>query len=316
MESMPTAGTCRTNRVRSDRAAHSGSSRAGRGRSVPPVWLLLASVLAVLPASGAVRATSTPPQESAQDQPAGAPPAAEAGESEQDELSRRATDPTASPPSLALINDWTTSYRDLADGTPVEGTGYQLRFQPVVPFQAWGQPNILRMTVPYQVSGPAPEGLGDVTIFDLVIVPRSWGRLGIGAVATLVQAEKEAEGHIVAGPAIGFVAPLSKKLNLGLFNQNLFGDGVSISQLQPIAAYQLGSGWSLSLGDLQWPYDWDRGEFVSMPVGLQIGKVQPVAGQPMRFSLNPQYDFKDLPGAGRFKVSFTIQLILPEGKKP
>jgi len=40
-----------------------------------------------------------------------------------------------------------------------------------------------------------------------------------------------------------------------------------------------------------------------------------VAGQPMRFSLNPQFDLKDLPGASRFKVLFTIQLLLPEGKK-
>jgi hypothetical protein len=52
-----------------------------------------------------------------------------------------------------------------------------------------------------------------------------------------------------------------------------------------------------------------------MPIGLQIGKVQPVARQPMRFSVNPQYDMKDLPGASRFTLKLTIQLILPEGKK-
>jgi hypothetical protein len=241
--------------------------------------------------------------------------AAESAETAQDELSRRATDPTSSPPSFAAINDFTTSYRDLADGTPIDEDGYQLRFQAVLPFKAWGVGNIFRMTVPYQVSGPSPEGLGDITMFDMVILPQSWGNLGIGAVGSLVQAEKEADGHFAGGPAIGVVVPVSKKLNLGLFNQNLFGNDVAISQIQPIAAYQLGSGWSLSLGDLQWHYDWDRGEFVSMPIGLQLGKVQKVAGQPMRFSVNPQYDMKDLPGASRFKVVFTVQLILPEGKK-
>ena len=234
------------------------------------------------------------------------------GESRQDELSRRATDPTSSPPSFALINDVTTSYRDLADGTPVDDTGYALRFQSVIPFTAWGVPNIFRMTIPYQVSGPAPEGLGDITMFDMVILPQSWGRLGIGAVGSFAAATSDVSAHASAGPAIGFVAPVSKRLNLGLFNQNLFGDGVSISQIQPIAAYQLGDGWSLSLGDLQWPYDWDRGEFVSMPIGVQLGKVLPVAGQPMRFSLNPQYDFKDLPGNSRVKVLFTIQMLVPE----
>ena len=240
---------------------------------------------------------------------------AEPAESAQDELSRRATDPTASPPNFGLINDVTTSYRDREDGTPIDENGYQLKFQPVVPFKAWGVANILRMTVPYQMSGPGPEGLKDVTIFDLVILPQSWGRLGIGAVGSFAAATSDVSAHATGGPAIGVVVPVSKKLNLGLFNQNLFGNDVAISQIQPIAAYQLGNGWSLSLGDLQWPYDWKRGEFVSMPIGLQLGKVLPVAKQPMRFAVNPQYDMKDLPGAGRFKISFTVTLLLPEGKK-
>ena len=225
------------------------------------------------------------------------------------------TDPTASPLTFGFINDVTTSYRDLEDGTPIDENGYQLKFQPVLPFKAWGVANILRMTVPYQVSGPSPEGLGDITIFDMVILPQSWGRLGIGVVGSFAAATSDVSAHASAGPAIGVVVPVSKKLNLGLFNQNLFGNDVAVSQIQPIAAYQLGSGWSLSLGDLQWPYDWKRGEFVSMPIGLQLGKVLPVAKQPMRFAVNPQYDMKDLPGGSRFKISFTVTLLLPEGKK-
>jgi hypothetical protein len=243
---------------------------------------------------------------------AAAPAPSESAESAQDELSRRATDPTASPPNFGFISDVTTSYRDLEDGTPIDETGYQLKFQPVVPFKAWGVANILRMTVPYQTSGPGPEGLKDVTIFDLVILPQAWGRLGVGAVGSFAAATSDVSAHATGGPAIGFVAQMSKKLNLGLFNQNLFGNDVAISQIQPILAYQLGSGWSLSLGDLQWPYDWDRDEFLSMPIGVQLGKVMPVAKQPMRFAVNPQYDMKDLPGGSRFKVLFTITLLLPE----
>jgi hypothetical protein len=237
------------------------------------------------------------------------------GESQQDELSRRTTDPTASPPNFAFISDVTFSYRDLEDGAPVDETGHALRFQPVVPFKAWGAANILRMTLPYQISGSNPEGLGDITVFNLVIVPQSWGRLGIGAVGSFSSATSNASTHASGGPAIGFVAAVSKKLNVGLFNQNLFGNDVAISQMQPIAAYQLGNGWALSLGDLQWPYDWHRDAFVSMPIGAQLGKVLPVAGQPMRFAVNPQYDLKDLPGNSRFKVLFTVTLLLPEGKK-
>jgi hypothetical protein len=168
------------------------------------------------------------------------------------------------------------------------------------------------MTIPYQVTGPGPEGLMDVTIFDLVVLPRSWGRLGIGVVGSFAAATSEVDSHASFGPAIGFVAPASKTVNVGLFNQNLFGDGVALSQLQPIAAWILGDGWSLSLGDLQWTYDWNRHELVSMPIGLQLGKVQPIAGQPMRFAINPQYDMKGLPGTSRFKVLVTIQLLVPD----
>ena len=243
-------------------------------------------------------------------EPATAPPAS--AESERDELSRRATDPTASPLNFGLINDVTTSYRDREDGTPIDENGYTLKFQPVLPFKAWGLAHMLRMTFPYQVSGPGPEGLEDVTVFDMVILPQSWGRLGVGVVGSFAAATSDVSAHASVGPAIGFVAGVSKKLNLGLFNQNLFGNDVAISQIQPIVAYQLGSGWSLSLGDLQWPYDWDRGEFLSMPIGVQLGKVLPVAKQPMRFAVNPQYDIKDLPGGSRFKVLFTITLLLPE----
>ena len=257
-------------------------------------------------------AASVRADEAAQDPKATAATPAESGESERDELSRRATDPTASPLNFGVINDVTTSYRDLEDGTPIDENGYTLKFQPVIPFKAWGVANILRMTVPYQVSGPGPEGLKDLTIFDMAILPQSWGRLGVGVVGSFAAATSEVSAHATVGPAIGFVAQMSKKLSLGLFNQNLFGNDVAISQIQPILAYQLGSGWSLSLGDLQWPYDWDRGEFLSMPIGVQLGKVLPVAKQAMRFAVNPQYDMKDLPGGSRFKVLFTITLLLPE----
>lgn len=258
--------------------------------------------------SAAVR-TSVPPQAV----PSASPAPQETGKprSQQEDLARRATDPTASPPNFSFINDVTFSYADQSDGTPVDDTGYDLRFQPVIPFRAWGVSNILRMTLPYTVSGPGEAGLGDVTIFDMVILPRSWGRVGVGLVANFA-AKTSSAAKAAAGPAIVFVAKASKKLNLGAFNQNLFGSGVAISQIQPIAAYQLGQGWSLSLGDLQWAYDWTEGEWLSLPVGLQLGKVLPIAGQPMRFAVNPQYDLKELPGGARFTGLFTVTLLLPE----
>lgn len=43
-----------------------------------------------------------------------------------------------------------------------------------------------------------------------------------------------------------------------------------------------------------------------------VSQVQRLAGQAMRFSVNPQYDMKGLPGTSRFKVLLTIQLLVPD----
>ena len=162
------------------------------------------------------------------------------------------------------------------------------------------------------MSGPGPEGLEDLTIFDMVILPQSWGRLGIGVVGSFAAATSDVSAHATVGPAIGFVAQTSKKLSLGVFNQNLFGNDVAISQVQPILAYQLGSGWSLSLGDLQWPVRLGpRGVPVDADRrAARQGAARREAADALR--REPGVRLKDLPGASRFKVLFTVTLLLPE----
>jgi hypothetical protein len=224
-----------------------------------------------------------------------------------EDLSARATDPTAALMSFSFVNDFHTSLYDLDD------QGFEFRFQPVVPFRAWGGSNILRIVVPYQGSGPGNEGLKDVSIFDLVIVPQRWGRLAIGPVMSFYQSDSDAESKFAVGPAIGVVKPLSKRLLVGAFSQNLFAAHVGISQIQPVITYQLGHGWALSAGDAQFTYDWERDEWTNVPLGVQIGVVRIVAKQPFRFYVNPQWNFKDITGAVKSKVVFGVTLLAPAG---
>lgn len=109
-------------------------------------------------------------------EPAATP--ATGGESEVDELARRSTDPTASPMTFAFLNDVTALRWVLEDGARIDQTGYEFKFQRMLPFKAWGIANILRMTLPYQVTGPGPEGVGDITVIDLVVFGQFWGCLG------------------------------------------------------------------------------------------------------------------------------------------
>ena len=224
-----------------------------------------------------------------------------------DELSKQATDPTASLMAFNLINDFRTSYHGIDD------SGYEFRFQPVIPFRVWGVSNILRTVVPFQVSGPGDNGLESVTIFDLLVFDQAWGRWGVGPVMNLSESSGNASSKFTIGPAIGGMHPVSDRLNVGLFNQNLFGDGVAISQLQPIIAWQLGGGWALSAGDLQFIYDWEGGQWVNLPIGFQIGKVLPAFGQPMRLSLNPQWNLREIEGATETKIVFTAAILAPPG---
>ena len=222
-----------------------------------------------------------------------------------DELSRQATDPTASLMAFNFINDFRTSYYDVDDN------GYEFRFQPVIPFRAWGTSNILRVGVPFQIDGPGDEGLKSVTLFDLVVLQQGWGRFAVGPVVNMAESSDGSLTKFTFGPAVGAMVPVGDKLNLGLFNQNLFGNEVGISQLQPIVAYQLGHGWALSAGDLQFTYDWERGEWVNLPIGFQVGKVTKLGRQAMRFSLNPQWNLRDIEGLNKFKVVFTIAILAP-----
>jgi len=225
-----------------------------------------------------------------------------------DELSRQATDPTASLMSLNFIADYTGGFHGPNRG--LDDDAWAVSFRPVIPFEAFGRPNILRMTLPYQLDGRGEDGLGDVTVFDLVVFNQTWGRWGVGAVATLAGSD-DAPDDFVLGPAIGGVYQYSKKLNLGLFNQNVFGGDTAISQLQPIIAYQLGNGWSLSGGDLQWTYDWERSRWLSLPIGFQLGKVTRLGQQPVRFAINPQYNLKDDDGLEEWSVAFNFALLVP-----
>ena len=223
-----------------------------------------------------------------------------------EELARKAADPTASLMSLNLRYTRIPSFHGL------DGSAGASQFQAAIPFRAWGTSNILRATVNYTNSGPAPGGLSDVTIFNLVVFDQPWGRWGAGPVAQLLPGRDGDSDTFAIGPAVGFVAS-SGRWTYGLFNQNLFGDDIAISSLQPVLAYQMGNGWALAAGDAQWTRDWDRGESVNLPVGVQLSRVTNVGGQSVKWSINPEYNLRDRDGLPEWSVRFGLSLLVPGG---
>lgn len=97
----------------------------------------------------------------------------------------------------------------------------------------------------YNTSGPTGSGVNNVSVFDLIVFNEEWGRWGFGPLIQFVPNNGNGNDTALAGPAVGFVARHGK-MNLGLFNQNLFGAETRFSSLQPIVAYVLPHGWSLA----------------------------------------------------------------------
>jgi hypothetical protein len=258
------------------------------------------------PAPSTVEFTTPPAQEVTRSSPVTAAQAEPPAEHDSNALSGQATDPTAALLQLNFITDITTSIHGVDDHRTV------FKIQPVVPFKIWGLPNVLRIILPYQLSGLGREGLNDVSVFDIAVVPvSSTTKLAIGPVFQFSAGGSSNPAKAAGGPAFGVVVQVTKKLSLGVFNQNLFGDELAASQLQPIVAYQLGAGWSLSAGDLQFTFDWRETRWTNIPLGVQLGAVYPIFGQPIRFFVGPQYNVRQLQGTDEFRVSAGITLLAP-----
>jgi hypothetical protein len=123
--------------------------------------------------------------------------------------------------------------------------------------------------------------------------------------------EGAAPDEFAIGPAFGAVWNYSPKLNLGLFSQTVIWNDSFVSSLQPIAAYQMGDGWSLSLGDLQWAYDFKDSRWQSLALGFQLGRVAQLKEQAVRYAINPQWNLANSGGTEGWSVSFTFAILLP-----
>ena len=239
-----------------------------------------------------------------------------------DELSQKANDPTASLMAVQIA-DWYTE--DYYNGLAGESSNTVV-LRAAYPYR-WGEFNhIARVTQPIATDTPSGDtGLTDMTLFDMVVTGESWGRWGVGLVGSIPLDSENKQWTL--GPAFGFVNnTMTKGLNLGIFNQNLFriaGDDdrpyTQISSLQPIVNYSMGGGWNIGTGEIQYLYDWESSQWVSLPIAFQVGKLVKFGKLPVIFSAQYEHDFADEVdiGNGLFApiskntLRFTAKLLFP-----
>jgi hypothetical protein len=230
-------------------------------------------------------------------------------------LEQAASDPTASLMSLQLQEIYTGNYHNLDDES---GNTVQLRA--ALPFSTGSLKHIARATLPMVTDSPSgADGISDLVLFDLVVFDQPWGRWGVGPVALLPTASDDRLGaeKWAAGPAIGFTAR-SGKLLWGLFDQNLFSfagegdrDDVNVSILQPILNYSLPDKWSIGTSEMNFTYDYEKEEWVALPLGVKLAKLVKFGGLPVQFSGAYEYNFDDDDVEPEWTFNFTAKFLFP-----
>jgi len=150
-----------------------------------------------------------------------------------DDLSQKVVDPTASLMTFGFKYNYIKGFH----GNGAESANL-LQFQPVIPFEAFGVPNILRITATGTIDGPGGSGFNDVAVFNLFVINERWGRWGFGPVMDFIHDPAPGGDSFTAGPAIGAVMNHGK-WTYGGFNQNFIGSKTELSSIQPVLAYQL-----------------------------------------------------------------------------
>jgi hypothetical protein len=181
---------------------------------------------------------------------------------------------------------------------PLNSDANSLLFRGLIPMNVGGLPQLLRFTLPYSVN-PSPEGyadgLGDLTLFDLFVLPSKPVLLAVGPlfVAPTATDRFTGAGRWQAGAAGAAVAPQSWGLVGSLVTyQHSFADSfgrepTSLLTVQPIVFYNLPQGFYLRSSGI-WNFDFEN-NLGYIPVGLGAGKVTQMGKVTVNAFVEPQY---------------------------
>lgn len=253
------------------------------------------------------------------------------------DLAQQARNPTASLTMFQVLLNYTPSFHNLPDANMTSIT-----LQPVIPFTTGKLRHVARITLPYVANSPdwgtlAEEdqgnalppnyvpteevnGLGDMSLFDLLIFPAPWkgGRIAAGVSAIIPTATDPALGteKWSVGPAVGGLVQAGKFLGGGivLTNFSFAGksdrDNVQMMTLQPFASYGLGNGWSVETSMMMINYDFNTKTWTSVPLGGRIGKMVAFGKLPVRFFGEAEYNLADTGVTPKWTFRFAIVPLL------
>jgi len=211
---------------------------------------------------------------------------------------------------------------DLADRT-----SFTLNFQPVIPFKATGNWNVIARTIVPIESLPGPEGMrysgvGDIQE-QLFLTPATPKRLIWGAgpmfwFPTAMAAPAET-GTWAAGPAAVVVKMAGPLVLGGLISQAwpLADAGsnpeTNLFTLQPFVNINFGHGWATSVAPVI-TANWNApaGNEWTVPLGLGVTRTTVFNRRPMNLGVNYHYNVKRPDGAAAQQLRFVVTLLYPK----
>lgn len=181
---------------------------------------------------------------------------------------------------------------------PLDSDANSLLLRGLIPMKLGGLPQLLRFTLPYS-DIPTPDGheygLGDLTLFDLFVLPTKPVMLALGPLFVAPTATDRATGagRWQAGAAGAAVLPETWGLVGGLVTyQHSFADSfgrepASLLTVQPIVFYNLPQGFYLRSSAI-WNFDFQN-NLGYVPVGFGAGKVIQMDKVTVNVFVEPQY---------------------------
>jgi len=271
------------------------------------------------PAQRVVQATGSPSA------PAGTPGTKpESAEPSTSELNKQLANPVTSLWSLQFqFNNYRLENGEWSNN---------LLFQPVLPIGLTKSLNLITRpviplydVVPHETSPGEFEhavGFGDITLLEL-LSPAESGKWILGAGPTFIfptaTSDFTGQGKWQAGPA-AVIGYLTDKFIVGVFPQQWWsfaGDSsrpdTSQLNLQPIATWFLGEGWSVGYsGNILADWKAPSGQQWTVPIGVAVGKVVKLGRLPVKVQLAGQYMPIHPDGGQEWNIQLQLTPVIPK----
>ena len=253
-----------------------------------------------------------------------APAAAQEGDATS--LAKGAQNPIADMISVPL------QYIINFDTGPLDGTQHILNIQPVYPVKLNAEWNVITRTIVPVISQPAfaagqdrEFGLGDIqfSAFLSPTAPVGGWILGMGAIAQLNTATDDRLGQGAWGLGPTAVAlKIAGSWVFGALINNVWSvseddgrRGVNQMLLQPFVNYNFpdAPGRYLSFSPIV-TADWkaDSGQQWTVPLGLSIGQIAKIGGQPLNLQAGAYYNVQHPDDGARWQIRFLVAFLFPK----